>query len=68
MVANDIIKQQISYTLKETNFSSLGKKYRGKVRDVYTTDDKIFLIATDRQSAFDRNHWCPVKYQINLTV
>ena len=55
MIANDIIKQQISYTLKETNFSSLGKKYRGKVRDVYTTDDKIFLIATDRQSAFDRN-------------
>lgn len=48
------IKQQINFTLKETNFPGLGKKYKGKVRDVYIAEDKIFLIATDRQSAFDR--------------
>ena len=55
MTIDDIIKKQLDYTLKETNFSMIGKKYQGKVRDVYTSDDKIFLIATDRQSAFDRH-------------
>ncbi len=54
MLSNNEIKQQISFTLEETNFPNLGKKYKGKVRDVYITEDKIFLIATDRQSAFDR--------------
>lgn len=29
-------------------------KHRGKVRDVYTTDKFIVMVATDRQSAFDR--------------
>jgi len=41
--------------LEETNFTNLGKKYTGKVRDVYIQDDKIIMIATDRYSAFDRN-------------
>lgn len=27
----------------------------GKVRDIYTCTDKVVLVATDRQSAFDRN-------------
>jgi len=54
-VSDNKIKQQINFTLKETNFPNLGKKYKGKVRDVYIADDKIFLISTDRQSAFDRN-------------
>ena len=55
MISEDTIKKQIDYTLKETNFSALGKKKKGKVRDVYTANDKVFLISTDRQSAFDRN-------------
>src|SRR3989338_1133710 len=55
MISEDTIKKQIDYTLKETNFSALGKKKKGKVRDVYLTEDKVFLISTDRQSAFDRN-------------
>ncbi len=29
------------------------KFYRGKVRDVYTVDDKIIMVASDRISAFD---------------
>ena len=41
--------------LAETNFNNLGKKYTGKVRDVYVQDDKVILISTDRYSAFDRN-------------
>lgn len=54
MLSDKEIKQQINFTLEETNFSKLGKKYKGKVRDVYIAKDKIFLISTDRQSAFDR--------------
>jgi len=55
MISNKEIKEQMKFTLKETNFSGLGRQKKGKVRDVYAADDKIFLIATDRQSAFDRN-------------
>jgi len=55
MISEEQIRKQIHFTLKETDFPELGKKYRGKVRDVYVADDKIFLISTDRQSAFDRN-------------
>jgi phosphoribosylaminoimidazole-succinocarboxamide synthase len=55
MIPEDLIKDQIKFTLKDTDFPALGKKYKGKVRDVYIADDKIFLISTDRQSAFDRN-------------
>ena len=55
MLSDETIKEQIKFTLKETDFQELGKKYRGKVRDVYIGTDKLFLISTDRQSAFDRN-------------
>src|SRR3989338_5863275 len=41
--------------LEKTNFKNLGEKYTGKVRDVYSQDDKVILISTDRYSAFDRN-------------
>ncbi|MBD3261493.1 MAG: phosphoribosylaminoimidazolesuccinocarboxamide synthase, partial [Candidatus Altiarchaeales archaeon] len=54
MISEDEIKKQINHTLAETNFPGLGRKYEGKVRDVYVSDDNIYLIATDRQSAFDR--------------
>lgn len=40
--------------LEETNFSWLGKRYVGKVRDSYVRDGARVLIATDRLSAFDR--------------
>jgi len=49
-----IIKENINNCLTETNFKGLGEKKSGKVRDTYFTDDKIVLISTDRQSAFDR--------------
>ena len=55
MISNDSIINQIKFTLSGTDFKNLGKKYQGKVRDVYISKDKIFLISTDRQSAFDRN-------------
>ena len=40
--------------LKETNFTFLGRKITGKVRDIYDQDDKLILITTDRHSSFDR--------------
>ena len=49
-----IIKNQLDKTLDDTNFSSLGKLYKGKVRDNYIQKDKRIIIATDRLSAFDR--------------
>lgn len=45
--------------LDETHFSTIGERYKGKVRDVYSQGERSILIATDRQSAFDVN-WCTV--------
>ena len=47
------IRAEITNTLTDTNLSS-GIKKTGKVRDQYDLGDKIALITTDRQSAFDR--------------
>ena len=49
-----IIEKNINNVLTETYFRNLGEKKQGKVRDTYVMDDKIILITTDRQSAFDR--------------
>lgn len=38
----------------ETSDLPWGRKHSGKVRDRYEQDDKLILITTDRQSAFDR--------------
>ena len=48
------IKEHIDDILKETNFTQLGQKKVGKVRDIYIADDCLTLIATDRHSSFDR--------------
>lgn len=47
------IRQALSNCLTTTHFA-IGKKYQGKVRDTYDIGDKLILITTDRQSAFDR--------------
>ncbi len=41
--------------MKATNFNFEGQTafYRGKVRDVYTVDNQLIMVATDRISAFD---------------
>ncbi|NBW41884.1 phosphoribosylaminoimidazolesuccinocarboxamide synthase [bacterium] len=52
--------------LEGTNFSWLGDKYEGKVRDVYNCGrGEVVLISTDRQSAFDKS-WgvIPLKGQV----
>jgi phosphoribosylaminoimidazole-succinocarboxamide synthase len=47
------ISQALDNCLVETNLG-IGTKTVGKVRDTYALDDKILLVTTDRQSAFDR--------------
>ena len=48
------IKEQLNFTLKNLELdSSIGKHYRGKVRDNYYFDDKMLMVTTDRVSAFD---------------
>lgn len=49
----DQIRAALPYCLTETNFT-FGKKYQGKVRDVYDLGDKMMLVTTDRLTAFDR--------------
>src|SRR4029077_1053057 len=51
---DESLKAQIPYTLREADFPRLGQLYRGKVRDNYSKGDRIFMITTDRLSAFDR--------------
>ena len=47
------ISKELNNCITETDLP-IGKKYRGKVRDVYDIGDKLLLITSDRQSAFDR--------------
>ena len=47
--ANNLIENVI----ESTNFSGLGEKYEGKVRDVYSKGDTMTIVVTDRLSCFD---------------
>ena len=49
----DRIKAELNNTLTKTSLAG-GSKRTGKVRDQYDFGDKVALITTDRQSAFDR--------------
>ena len=53
MVSQDLLDAQLDRTLEGTNFSGLGRKYEGKVRDCYTQDGRRTIVVTDRLSAFD---------------
>ena len=51
----DIIRRQIAHVLTDATIPELPNHYLGKVRDTYRLDDgRMIIIATDRQSAFDR--------------
>ncbi|HYV68126.1 MAG TPA: phosphoribosylaminoimidazolesuccinocarboxamide synthase [Myxococcales bacterium] len=49
-----LLRAQLPYTLREADFPALGSLYRGKVRDNFSSGDRIAMITTDRLSAFDR--------------
>ena len=66
MISADALRPFLNTTLEKTDFAGLGKKYTGKVRDVYMPNKRErILITTDRQSAFDIL-WCtiPLKGQV----
>src|SRR5438094_7712512 len=50
----DLLRAQLPYTLREADFPHLGSLYRGKVRDNFSSGDRIVMLTTDRLSAFDR--------------
>ncbi|KAI3438443.1 hypothetical protein D9Q98_000873 [Chlorella vulgaris] len=47
------VEQALSACLTDTDLN-MGKKYTGKVRDTYDVGEKLVIVTTDRQSAFDR--------------
>lgn len=65
MLTKEQIAAQIALVLKGTNFTNLGNRYEGKVRDNYTNGKRRILVTTDRLSAFDRIIACiPFKGQV----
>jgi phosphoribosylaminoimidazole-succinocarboxamide synthase len=55
MALDALLAKNLGNTLGATDFTSLGVKYEGKVRDNYTTKDgRRYIVVTDRISAFDR--------------
>jgi phosphoribosylaminoimidazole-succinocarboxamide synthase len=70
----NLIDKSRSKTITDTNINTSSlpgfvSKHVGKVRDVYKCEDFIIIVATDRQSAFDRQLTSvPFKGQVlNLT-
>lgn len=54
MISREIIKESTGSCLDDTSFLKIPGMRKGKVRDTYDLGDKLLLITTDRQSAFDR--------------
>jgi phosphoribosylaminoimidazole-succinocarboxamide synthase len=47
------VKSTANPVILETDIPGVERYARGKVRDVYRTDDRLLIVATDRISAFD---------------
>lgn len=62
----EVLFEALKHPLVETDFPRLGRKYRGKVRDCYTTArGERIIVVTDRISAFDRSLGVlPIKGQL----
>ncbi len=54
MISKEIIKKHLDICLDDTSYLNIPGIKRGKVRDSFDLGDKLLLITTDRQSAFDR--------------
>jgi len=61
-----LIQEHLDRTLRRTDFSRLGTRYEGKVRDTYRQNGRLILVTTDRISAFDHvlNQTIPFKGQV----
>lgn len=53
-VYKEKIANYLNYVLDETYIPELGKIKKGKVRDIYMTNENVIMFASDRVSAFDR--------------
>ncbi len=54
MLSHQQLLAALPNCVNSSDFPDLGTKYCGKVRDVYTQDDQLVMVTTDRVSAFDR--------------
>ncbi len=54
MIDRETIRRELPNCLIETTGLELPNGRKGKVRDIYDLGDKLLLVTTDRQSAFDR--------------
>jgi phosphoribosylaminoimidazole-succinocarboxamide synthase len=54
MISKEFIEKNIDNCLNDTSFLDLPNRKKGKVRDTFDLGDRLILITTDRQSAFDR--------------
>jgi phosphoribosylaminoimidazole-succinocarboxamide synthase len=54
MLSRETISAARKNCLDDTSFLGIPGLKRGKVRDTYDLGDKVLLVVTDRQSAFDR--------------
>jgi phosphoribosylaminoimidazole-succinocarboxamide synthase len=48
-----LLEQTCRLTLHETDFSGLGERHVGKVRDSYIADERRYIVVSDRVSCFD---------------
>jgi phosphoribosylaminoimidazole-succinocarboxamide synthase len=54
MNKQEIIRTNLKNCLVKTDLEWIGLKKHSKVRDTYDAGDRLILVTTDRQSAFDR--------------
>ncbi len=54
MVSKELIEKNLKNCLDDTSFLPIPNRKKGKVRDTYDLGDRLLLVTTDRQSAFDR--------------
>lgn len=54
MIDRDLIRANLGQCLEDASFIDLPGHRRGKVRDTFDLGDRLVLVTTDRQSAFDR--------------
>jgi phosphoribosylaminoimidazole-succinocarboxamide synthase len=54
MISKEVIRSNLDNCLNDTSFLSLPNRRKGKVRDTFDLGDRLVLVTTDRQSAFDR--------------
>jgi len=52
-IDDKLLQELCTRTLDRTDFTGLGQKHEGKVRDSYVKDDRRTIVVSDRVSAFD---------------